>query len=241
MKFKLFVLTALLTGCGNSSVPRTDYAVLTGRINERMLAEVSKNIDGMHSIVITSQGGDASSAMDLAQLIYDRNIHVRVEKYCLSACAQYILPSAKTIEFIDKPIVGLHQSPISIRNFYKSQNVDIDQTDFDLAKKEEKFFKHINLKSDIATQPLHYMDILCHTKKNGRAAIASKWAFFIPSMNTYKSWTGKDFIGSFAYTKQDVIDSSRRHIPKSVSMAVITEDEAIWRPYETVSKCRSQY
>ncbi|TSB04945.1 hypothetical protein [Sphingorhabdus contaminans] len=237
MKFKVVVLSALLTGCGNSAVSKTDYAVLTGRINEQMLAEVSKNIDGIHSIVITSQGGDSSSAMDLARLIYDHHIHIRVEKYCLSACAQYILPSAKTIEFVDKPIVGLHQSPISIRNFYERQNVNIDQLDFDLAKKEEEFFRHINLKTDIATQPLHYLDILCYTKKNGRAAIASKWAFFIPSPDTYKSWIGKGYTGSFAYTKSDVIDSSSRHIPESVSMAVITEDEAIWRPFKTVSKC----
>lgn len=239
MKFKIFVLTALLAGCGNSAVSKTNYAILTGRINERMLEEVSKNIGGLHSIIITSQGGDASSAMDLAKLIYDHKIHVRVEKYCLSACALYILPSANTLEFVDKPIVGVHQSPISIRNFYKSQNIDIDRFDFDLAKKEESFFKHINIKFDISSQPIHYMDILCHTKKNGHPAISSKWAFFIPSRNTYKTWIRKDFTGSFAYTKQDVIDSAKRHIPKSVNMAVITEDEAIWRPFGTVSKCPS--
>ena len=75
-------------------------------------------------------------------------------------------------------------------------------------------------------------------EKRRSSAIGSKWTFFVPSLTTYKKWIGKDFSGEFASKKLDVINSGERHIPKGISMALITEDEATWRPFEPVSPCR---
>jgi len=238
MKIKLLLLLAILTGCGNSKVERSDYLEVTGRIDEKMVAEVAKNIHKIHSLVITSQGGETSSAIELARMIYDNKVNVIVKKYCLSACAQLILPSAKTIEFVDKPILGLHHSATSILEFSKLQNyADANDLSQQLSEKEQTFFKYIGLNLDIAEEPIHYLEISCFFEKGGYPGVGSKWGFLVPSPSTYKKWINKDYTGEFASTNSEILTSVRKYIPQQVSMTLVTEEQASWRPLSAVPKC----
>ena len=69
---------------------------------------------------------------------------------------------------MNENIVGVHQSPIAVYEFHRFQNSDVDAIDIHLATKEKSFFKHLNLKPDNSTQPVHYMDLMCHGRKDGR-------------------------------------------------------------------------
>jgi hypothetical protein len=239
MKKIWMLLCIFLMSCGNTASSDTGYLVLTGRIDDKMVSGVSKNIHRVHSIIITSQGGDASSAMDLARMIYDNKIYVRVEKYCLSACAQYIIPAASVVEFVGKPVLGVHQSPTSVRDFFKIQNIEIGSEHHTLAKKEEDFFRYISLNNEISTEPVHYLDIVCYGEKNGNPAIGSKWGFFVPTPQTYKRWIGKNYTGNFAYSKQNIIESFNAYLPKNTSMTFILEYEATRREFNKVTECQN--
>ena len=234
----LYFFSTFLVGCGNSSLPIADHLVVTGRIDNAMVQDVAKHVDRVKYIVITSQGGDTSAALDLARIIYDNKINIRVEKYSLSACAQLIIPAANSVEFSGKPILGLHHSAVSIYDFAKLQKVKINKKrSFKLSNKEINLFKHMNKKIEILIQPIHYLNVLCFFEINGYPAIGSKWAFFIPSPDTYERWAGKEYAGEFAYQEADVIESIKKYIPKSVSMTLITENDATWKPLDEVPKC----
>ena len=76
----LYFFSTFLVGCGNSSLQIADHLVVTGRIDNAMVQDVAKHVDRVKYIVITSQGGDTSAALDLARIIYDNKINIRVEK-----------------------------------------------------------------------------------------------------------------------------------------------------------------
>lgn len=238
MNIKFFLLIALLNGCGNSKFEQSGYLEITGRIDEKMVAEVAKNIHKIDSIVITSQGGETSAAIDLARMIYDNKINVVVKKYCLSGCAQLVLPAANSIEFVENPILGLHHSATSILEFSKLQNyADTDKFSQRLSEKEKNFYNDIGLNLDIAENPIHYLEIKCFYEKNGYPGVGSKWGFLVPSPSTYKKWINKDYVGEFASNYPDLLASGRKYIPKEVSITFVIEKNAEWRALKPVPVC----
>jgi hypothetical protein len=57
---------------------------------------------------IRSQGGDVVAAMKIADQVFDRQLDVTVEDYCLSACANYIFAAGKHKAISEGSIVGWH-------------------------------------------------------------------------------------------------------------------------------------
>ena len=88
-KMKIFgiIICIFLISCGEHGVSKAGYLIVKGRINDKMVSSVSQDISRVHNIIITSQGGNTSSAIDLARLIYDNKISVSVEgeQYCHNA------------------------------------------------------------------------------------------------------------------------------------------------------------
>ena len=59
-------------------------------------------------LIITSQGGDVDSAIDIALLILEKRIDVEVTDYCLSSCANYIFPAGTRKYITGTGIVAWH-------------------------------------------------------------------------------------------------------------------------------------
>lgn len=74
----------------------------------------------IHTLNITSDGGDAAQTLALARRYEGRIGHVVVQGWCASSCANYILPIADTITVPDNAYVVLHGS-------YSAQTIIDDQ------------------------------------------------------------------------------------------------------------------
>ncbi|HWT53119.1 MAG TPA: hypothetical protein VN113_13195, partial [Caulobacter sp.] len=89
-----------------------------GRISDAAAAALIPALDTGKVLRITSQGGDESAALALADAILSKGIRVRVSKYCLSACANAVLPAAKAISVDADAVIGLHGSAFAIERNY---------------------------------------------------------------------------------------------------------------------------
>lgn len=64
----------------------------------------------IHTLNITSDGGDAAQTLALARRYEGRIRHVVVQGWCASSCANYILPIADTVTVPDNAYVVIHGS-----------------------------------------------------------------------------------------------------------------------------------
>ncbi len=84
------------------------YAQITQDSKRQFLALQIK--DGA-VIVLKSGGGDVAAALDLADAIVEKRLSIIVNRYCLSSCANYLFPAAKTKIVLDGGVVGFHGAP----------------------------------------------------------------------------------------------------------------------------------
>ena len=81
-----------------ATVRLVDEAVIfSGRIDARSAAEFLRLLQdpGIKRLVITSDGGIVSAALDMALAIHERQLDVEVPTACFSSCANYIFPAAR--------------------------------------------------------------------------------------------------------------------------------------------------
>lgn len=89
-----------------ASAPDAD-ATLVGVINPQVYVTFSTLLPDS-TLSVQSQGGEAKSSIALARLIIDRRIRIRLNNYCLSACAELVLPAARDVTAVNEPLIGLH-------------------------------------------------------------------------------------------------------------------------------------
>jgi hypothetical protein len=68
------------------------------------------------NIMITSPGGEATSATLAALVVHEKRLHLTVVGSCMSACADYLLPAAAGITLERLPAIGFHGNPAVAMN-----------------------------------------------------------------------------------------------------------------------------
>lgn len=86
---------------------------LTGSIDPNMLESLQEAIARSHVkiVAISSLGGQVDVAIQIADLLDENNISLQVSKYCLSACAQYLLTLVDEVEVKPDTAIGYHYNP----------------------------------------------------------------------------------------------------------------------------------
>lgn len=103
------IATAALLSCDSNLTYR-------GYINENLYEYLSVNNKQNHTLVISSSGGRTDISYRIAKDILNNNNHIIVQSECMSACSEYILPAANSIEFHNNPIVGFHWNSLMNRD-----------------------------------------------------------------------------------------------------------------------------
>lgn len=82
---------------------------IEGEVNQSLFNRIRNYVNGGGtSIVITSQGGDAYFGQKIGLLILKKRLNITVEKYCLSACANYIFLSGNKKYLKKNALLGFH-------------------------------------------------------------------------------------------------------------------------------------
>lgn len=84
---------------------------------EQALKHSASNIQWLN---ITSKGGDIKLGMALGLLVFNNQLNIRVEEYCLSSCANYIFTAGNRKELGKHGLIGFHGGASSTR-FDESQ------------------------------------------------------------------------------------------------------------------------
>ncbi|HEX8534079.1 MAG TPA: hypothetical protein VF662_07920 [Allosphingosinicella sp.] len=70
---------------------------------------------GANQLTVSSYGGNERAAMAIGRIVVQRQVEVRVEGACMSACAQYILLPASPRAIIEHgSVVGFHGSALAL-------------------------------------------------------------------------------------------------------------------------------
>lgn len=102
---------------GSGAIP--GEIAFNGRISEAAAASLIPALGRGKTLRITSQGGDEAAALKIANAVFSQGVRVHVYGYCLSACANAILPAAKSISIDADAVVALHSSAYAIERNYK--------------------------------------------------------------------------------------------------------------------------
>lgn len=85
--------------------------VMMGRISDSFAGAFKKALSAnpaINTLIIDSQGGDMSAALDMAAILRERRMRLVVDGRCLSACAHFLFPAAVRKTVLPGSLVGIH-------------------------------------------------------------------------------------------------------------------------------------
>lgn len=105
--------TALgLLGCTPSITRSNAQYVIEGEIDVRSVNGSYQRLgDSPGTIIVNSEGGNASAALALAFGVKRYGHEVVVDGLCMSSCAEFLITSAHSVSAVNLPIIGFHGSP----------------------------------------------------------------------------------------------------------------------------------
>lgn len=111
-----FIITTLLIS--SSLVAETEVFLggdeifymgsLTSEANAKVFELYKNSINKPGTLSITSLGGDIEVGMELGEWLVERKMHIKVEDYCMSSCANYIFPAGVNKYIGNKALVAFH-------------------------------------------------------------------------------------------------------------------------------------
>lgn len=81
---------------------------LTAEANAKIFDLYDKSINKPGTLSITSLGGDIEVGMELGEWLVEEQLHVKVEDYCMSSCANYIFPAGVNKYIGNKALIAFH-------------------------------------------------------------------------------------------------------------------------------------
>jgi hypothetical protein len=89
---------------------RTLY--LNGKLTPGALPAIAAEFERQPAprrLVVNSFGGDSRTGMAIASLLSKYQVALTVQGFCMSSCANYLLPAAREVQ-LDNAVIGLHGS-----------------------------------------------------------------------------------------------------------------------------------
>jgi hypothetical protein len=193
------LLSAIPVVCFAEPHPCVGAAPLSiaGPINRLMVAAFEQAPPESY-VIITSAGGDADSAFAIARLERKKNIRVIVRDICLSACAEFILPSAKYVYFEGSPIVGFHGGDL----IFAAKAAELGTFDHCTRKRLREtavVYRKRRLNKDFflkVAAKIIIEDYKLPTRHQCDASMRSRYLFWAPSSIQLKNGWGLRFTGT---------------------------------------------
>lgn len=227
--FLLIPATALGTFARLNNGPSDEIKIrITGHINKQLLEKFKQMPSDVRVIEITSQGGDTESALEIARLIRKKGYNLEVTKYCLSACAQWLMPAATSVTINDNAIVAMHMTATWMRDtLRKSGNPPGAEKYSKLADKEAIFYRDMGVSPDMLIYPYIGKQAICYVSDRRLAGeyptVASKFKHVILRKETYIRLTGQQILGEWPDDLAQISESITKNIPPTVKLSLALE------------------
>lgn len=96
--------------------------MINGRVDASLASTVEQAPMGSR-LEVNSLGGDASAGAVIARDIFDRKLDLIVNASCVSACAEFMIPAARTVTFGPRAIVGFHLNDFAFQALALEHNI----------------------------------------------------------------------------------------------------------------------
>jgi hypothetical protein len=206
-----------------------------GEISEAHLYKIS-NLKCKYLVLnIQSYGGEIGLSMDIAEIISSMNTTIIVNNYCISSCAEVILPSAKNIIFNDKPLIGFLGNSIMLEFLANSiKPPGFENCTFDNARRMREIYKRAKTNSEFWDLQLRYLQLknlsAAPTKQSNQCPkmqmnfIHDLW---FPSSISLKDDLKLKFKGKVC---ADNVENCKIRIQKALPKRSFVIDETIFQP-----------
>ncbi|NIA00765.1 ATP-dependent Clp protease proteolytic subunit [Massilia sp. CCM 8734] len=95
-----------------SNATITVIGEITPTLLQSFRAQIVQHPD-VTQLYIDSGGGTITSAIDMARILYERDISLVVDGRCLSACANFLFAAARRKSVLPGSIIGIHETTVS--------------------------------------------------------------------------------------------------------------------------------
>lgn len=204
------LLTSVAAAFGIVNCEAADKPLeISGPISAETLAYVKENISNSSRLTIRSPGGDGLIAIQLSRLLREHNITIVVKDVCLSACAQFVVPGARKVEFVGRPLFGMHHTATALKLFLEKSGDHEGARIYERrAAQEVQFYKEISVDKKLLLTPLNEILPVCIIRgadtPDGFGLVASRRMFFVPSNVRYRRSVPQDVSGAWAQSPEQV-------------------------------------
>jgi hypothetical protein len=245
MKFvNSFLLACSFISIIQFSCPRDAHSAtvyVSGATDQKMYNDIKnmgKNID---TIEINSFGGSEKTAIEIANIVKNRNLIVKVKNYCLSSCAMYILAGASRVIVSDNAIVGFHVPAIGTYEILKraAPNSAFTAEIGDISRNSIQLYRSAGKNISVLKEAFIQSNIYCVSlyRTNGEVTGASSSYnvdVWVPG-RAYLISQGWKIDGYWPDNQQDVNELSRRYlVPQAIVR--VGNQTPLERPVITISE-----
>jgi len=148
----IIICIGFATGCTDNkedSYERQKALRIEGTIDPSFIRRLEQDPEYDDTIIINSSGGRSGYGAQAAWIIKRKRLKVVVDSHCTSACAEYLLPAAKSVTFKNEPLIGFHWNQISIDDYLKDNaNRDLEYCDFEVGNDILELWKTAKVNPD---------------------------------------------------------------------------------------------
>lgn len=95
------------------SVDAPDSVFVRGDIDQGFVSSLDSQAEPGGRVRVSSGGGSADSALLAARILSDRQINLTVDSYCVSACAEFLIPAAASVSLGRSAVIAFHGNDIA--------------------------------------------------------------------------------------------------------------------------------
>lgn len=228
----LFIVNSLASQAGTWERIDSETLRFLGTIKEGEFERFNKKFDSrVKTLLVTSGGGDAYEAIDIAEVISDHDVTVVAKTWCLSSCANYLFPAGRK-QIIDSAIVGYHggvnacfmsaekqeTSEKDLRKFMIERGFTQEQIEKSVAKNrrifDEKAAKELNLFKKIGVNPKLF-EVSCTLDKGARDG--KSYSYLLPNSEEFRNFGMNNVEGSQDLMVKEWFPGDLHYTPESNS------------------------
>lgn len=223
MRFPLLltILTLVLTvgSAGSQTFAGDEPAIptISGPIGDPFLSYIQQ-LPPDSTVVINSLGGSAAVGIDIAQFVQHNRIHVRVDEFCLSACAEFILPAAESVQLGPRAIIGFHGGDFLFENLAHEAGAD-DSCAAPRTEALRAIYEARGFAPSFAFEVAERLDITSYRPPSSPttcdASFDSRRLVWFPSADQLRSLWGLQFTGSICVDDPACVDATMKHLIRS--------------------------
>jgi hypothetical protein len=190
---------------------------ISGPISDRFL-NYMRQLPPNSTVVVSSLGGSAAVGIDIAEFVQANHIHIQVDEFCLSACAEYILPAAESVELGPHAIIGFHGGDFLFENLAQEAGAD-DSCAAPRTAALHAIYAARGLNPSFANEVAARLEITSYRPPSSPttcdAAFDSRRLIWFPSGDQLRSLWGLHFTGSICVDDTACVEERMKHMIRS--------------------------